>query len=79
MPPRIKPLTPWGKEVRIRMIRNDITPKKLIETIRGYGLIIDESKLSKMLSGTVGQRSPDVVACIDKLFSIPDDVPGRPA
>lgn len=79
MPNRIKPLTPWGKQVKIRMIAEDITAPELVEAIRAKGLRITGAKLSAMLSGSAGTRSPEMVEAIDSLLSIPAGVAGRPA
>ena len=76
---RVVPLTPWGKAVKIEMIKRDITPKQLVQTLREHGCTVSEPKLSAMLNGRLGQRSSDVVACIDRLLSIPPNVEGRPA
>ncbi len=79
MPPRKRPLTPWGKEVKHAMLNLDITPKELVASLRARGLLITDAKLSAMLSGQVGQRSPEMVAAVEELLDIPPAVAGRPA
>lgn len=79
MPARTRPLTPWGKEVKKRMLDADIQPRQLVATIRARGLLITEVKLSQMLSGSVGRRSPEMVAAVEALLDIPPGIAGRPA
>ena len=79
MPARTMPVTPWGKEVKKRMIDTDIQPKELVAIIRARGILITTVKLSQMLSGVTGQRSPDMVAAIEDILSIPPGIAGRPA
>ncbi len=79
MPARTIPLTPWGKEVKKRMLDTDIQPRQLVATIRARGLLITEVKLSQMLSGQVGRRSPEMVAAVEELLDIPPGIAGRPA
>lgn len=79
MPPRKRPLTPWGKEVKIAMLNADITPKELVASLRARGLLITDAKLSAMLSGQVGQRSPEMVAAVEEMLDISPAVAGRPA
>lgn len=79
MPRRCRPLTPWGKEVKKQMLEQDIEASQIISALRAQGIRTSASQISCMLSGTLGQRSPEVVAAIDRLLSIPEDIPGRPA
>lgn len=79
MPKRTRPLTPWGKEVKKKMIDLDLDPDALVRAVRAKGLTFDKSKLSRVISGEVGQKSPELIAAIDSLLGIPADVVGRPA
>ena len=79
MPKRTRPLTPWGREVKMRMLAMDLSNKELVSKICGTGVRVNEAKLSMMLSGAGGQRMPEVIAAIDSLLGIPADVVGRPA
>lgn len=79
MPKRTRPLTPWGKEVKKRMIDMDLEPEDVVRAVRDQGHNFDKTKLSRVISGEVGQKSPEVIAAIDSLLGIPADVVGRPA
>ena len=79
MPKRTRPLTPWGKEVKKRMIDMDLEPEDLVRAVRDLGYTFDKTKLSRVISGEVGQKSPELIATIDRLLGIPADVVGRPA
>lgn len=79
MPERKRRLTPWGKEVKMRMLALDISAKDLVRAINDQGITFDRTKLSRIISGEVGQKSPELIAAIDSILEIPDDIPGRPA
>lgn len=79
MPNRTLPLTPWGKAVKIKLLSEDMAPRELVAAIRARGILITETTLSKLLSGTAGQRSPAMVAAIDEILGISPEVEGRPA
>ena len=79
MPKRTRPLTPWGKEVKKRMIDLDLEPEDLVRAVRDKGITFDKTKLSRVISGEVGQKSPELIAAIDSLLEIPAEVVGRPA
>ena len=76
---RKEPLTPWGKAVKIAMLQKDISPKELVEQVRAKGPKITATTLSRLLSCSIGQRSPEMVAAIDEILGIPPEVIGRPA
>lgn len=77
---RTRTLTLWGKEVQKRMIDRDMTAMEVVDILRANGIpTITSAKFSAMLTGTVGTRSPEMVAAIDELLGIPPEVPGRPA
>lgn len=61
------------------MLDTDIQPRQLVAAIRARGLLITEVKLSQMLSGQVGRRSPEMVAAVEELLDIPPGIAGRPA
>ena len=79
MPNRKLPLTPWGKAVKMEMLRTDMAPRELVSQVRAKGPRITETTLSKLLSGSAGQQSPEMIAAIDEILGIPPEVTGRPA
>lgn len=76
---RMYALSPWGKEVFKRIIDKDLTQTEVVDMLRAQGLKITRASLCEMMSGRHGMRSPDMVAAIDRLLDVPDDVAGRPA
>ena len=76
---RKHPLTPWGKEVQKRIIDMELSAAEVVRILRARGIPITLASFSAMLSGRHGMRSPDTIAAIDELLSVPQDVAGRPA
>lgn len=79
MPGRTKPLTPWGKEVKKRMLDADVALPELVSAVRSKGHLLTAPKLSTMLSGQLGQRSPEMVEAIEEYLGIHEMHAGRPA
>ena len=79
MPARSRPLTPWGKEVKKKMLDLDMRPQDVIEQVRARGLNLNSPFLSEMLCGVSGMKVPETVAAIDDILGIPPEIAGRPA
>ena len=79
MPARCRPLTPWGKEVKKRMLDLDMDPQDVVDAVQAKGLNLHKSFLSAMICGVSGKNVPETVAAIDEILGIPPDVMGRPA
>lgn len=79
MPARRRQLTPWGKEVKKRMLDLDLSPQDIVDQVHERGLNLHRSFLSAMICGVSGKNVPDTVAAIDEILGIPPDVTGRPA
>lgn len=79
MPARSRPLTPWGKEVKKRMLDLDMSPQDVVDAVHKRGLNLQKSFLSAMICGVAGMNVPATVAAIDEILGIPPDVTGRPA
>ena len=63
----------------MKMIDANMSATQLVDVLRAKGQRITGAKLSAMLSGSLGTRSPEMVEAVDSLLSIPADVAGRPA
>ena len=78
MPARKTTLSPWGKEVKIRMLALDLNSRDMVRELRTRGISIDVTMLSHVISGTQGQKSPRLIAAIETILEMPDGLAGRP-
>jgi len=74
-----RPLTPWGLAAKKEMLSRGISSRALVGMIRAEGEPITVSQLSIILRGIGGQRKPRVVAIIDRILELPQNIAGRPA
>ena len=78
MPARKTALSPWGKEVKMRMLAFDLNSRDMVREIHSRGITIDATMLSHVISGRQGQKSPRLIAAIEAILEMPDGLEGRP-
>ena len=64
--------TPWGKEVRHKLLDANLTQTKLIEQLKEKGFILTKSQLNALLKGRGLRTQQDAIHAINQILGIPE-------
>lgn len=66
-------LTPWGREVKSRLIRQEITQKELIDKLKWKGFRISEPAFTGILQGRGLKNRRDLIHEVNSILEIPEE------
>lgn len=66
-------LTPWGCEVKKKLIDKNMTQQNLVDTLRGKGYCITKQVLSQMLVGLCRTTRSAEIHEINLILEIPEE------
>ena len=64
------PLTPWGKEVMIRLVELGLTANELVGKLKERGIETSRATISGMMHGYRGSRSEGMKNAIDEILGL---------
>lgn len=64
-------LSPWGAEVKNRLIDRSLKQDDLVSVLRNQGYSVDKAALSNLLYGIGVSNRQSEIECISKLLDIP--------
>lgn len=80
MPARIvHRLTPWGKEVKIHLLKKDMDEAALADLLRERGFFTTRTTIIGMMRGYRGKTADAEKKAINEILGICVDASGRPA
>ena len=71
------PITPWGKQVKIRLIELGFTANDLVAKLKERGIKTSRATVSGLMHGYRGTRSDEMKNAIDEILDL--EIVGRPA